>query len=220
MMKRVLAFLVMSIVTIVVPHARQLQTPTDWLWRTDTPSKVVATNPVPKDGWYFVAMPPGWHVTTGPGTVIYHPAHAARGLFALELEVHLFPGTSPSEYGLFAGGRSLETSSTSPEYVAFVARRDGQSAILRRTAAGTTPIRDWTASPAVLPHPGGNDTVKNILRLDVTTQEIAFSANGKEIVKMPRAAVALDGLFGLRAGPDLNLHVTRLDVTHKLAPAK
>jgi len=218
-MRRLLACSVMSVVTIVVPTA-QLQTPADWIWRTDTPSKVTATTPMPKDSWYFVAMPPGWHVTTGPGTIIHHPAHGAKGLYSLELEVHLFPGTSQSEYGLLAGGRGLEAASASPEYIAFVGRRDGQSAILRYTAKGPAPIRDWTASPAVLPHPGGEGTVKNIFRVDVTMQEVVFSANGKEIVKLPKTGLALDGLIGLRAGPDLNLHITRLDVTHKLAPAK
>lgn len=219
-MKMLIAGSMMAVVTIVVPHARQLQTPTDWRWRTDTPAKAVATDPPPPDGWFFVAMPPGWHVTTGPGAVIYHPAYEAKASFALEMEVFLFPGESQAEYGLFVGGRALDASSTAPEYVAFVARRDGQSAIIRHTAKGATPIRDWTATPAVAPHPGGNDTVKNILRLDATTQEIAFSANGKEIVKVPRASVAPEGLFGLRIGRNLNVHVSRLDVTQKLAPGK
>ncbi len=219
-MKRLIACSLMAIITIPALDARQLQTPTDWLWRNDTPAKVVSTGPPPADGWFFVAMPPGWHVTTGPGTLIYHPGHTAKGAFALEMEVHLFPGDSQSEYGIFAGGRALETASTAPEYVAFVARRDGKSAILRHTGKSTTAVREWTASPAVAPHPGGEDTVKNILRLDATAQEVTFSANGKEIVKMPRAGLTIDGLFGLRIGANLTVHVTRLDATHKLAPGK
>ena len=36
--------------------------------------------------------------------------------------------------------------------------------------------------------------------------------------RLPRSELNLDGQFGFRVGKDLNLHASRLDVTHRLAP--
>lgn len=192
----------------------QLKTPADWKWRFDGPGSVVdADKPKPTET-YFVAMPPGFHVTTGPATLLYHPDYQTKGNFAVEAEIFLFPGTSQDEYGVFLGGKGLSPSET-PTYVAFVARRDGKGAIVRRDG---TAIVDWKANEGILPHPGGDGTAKNILRVDAGVTDITFSANGKEVAKIPRTGLNLDGHFGFRFGKDINVHASRLDVTHKLAP--
>ena len=197
----------------------QLKTPTDWKWRTDAPGAVTdAGGTLATDQWYYVGMPPGWHITTNPGVLLYHPAHEGRGNFSVQSQIFLFPGDNQEEYGIFIGGRSLEQSSATPTYTAFVARRDGQAAILKRTGATTIALVDWKANAAVLPHPGGGDTAKNILKVDVGPAEVVFSANDKEIARVPRADVAADGALGLRVGKSVNLHVSTLDVTYKLAP--
>ena len=85
-------------------------------------------------------MPPGFHVTTGPGTVLFHPDHAGKGNFSVEAEVFLFPGDSPSDYGIFVGGRDLDPAK-SPSYIAFLVRRDGKASVLR--LGGMSPIVDW-----------------------------------------------------------------------------
>jgi hypothetical protein len=163
-------------------------------------------------------MPPGWHITMGPGGLLYPAGKTASGNFVLQAEMFLFPGQSQQEYGLFLGGQAIEPATANPHYVAFVARRDGQAAILKRTGAGVEPLVAWKANDAVVPHAGGEGTAKNILRVEVGPAEIAFSANGKEIAKVPRAGLATDGTFGFRVGQDLNMHISTLDVTQRLAP--
>ena len=69
-----------------------------------------------------------------------------------------------------------------------------------------------------MPQAGGEGTAKNILRVEVGPTEIAFSANGKDIANVPRAGLATDGVFGFRVGKDLNMHISTLDVTQRLAP--
>ena len=69
-----------------------------------------------------------------------------------------------------------------------------------------------------MPHPGGDATAKNVLRVEVGATDVVFSANGKEIAKVPRAGLSTDGAFGFRVGKDLNLHISTLDVTQRLAP--
>jgi hypothetical protein len=193
--------------------ARQLKTPADWKVRLDGPGSVTATDPAGNE-MMFVAMPPGWHITTGPGALLYHPEYAGRGNFSVEAEIFLFPGDSTDEYGVFLGGRDLD-SATSHGYVAFVARRDGKGAVIRK--GGTSPIVDWRTNTGILPHPG-KDTVKNVLRVDVGTTDVVFSANGTEVIKLPRTGLNLEGRFGFRVGKGINVHASRLDVTYRLAP--
>jgi hypothetical protein len=205
------------ILIMVSPTAGQgLKTPADWKWVPDSPAKVVETAAT-ADSIFFVAMPPGWHITQGPGSVFYQPEYQARGNFAIEAEIFLFPDSSAEEYGLFAGGRSLEAGGAL--YTAFVARRDGHTAVLDRKASGVVPILTWTPNSSVVPSKGP-DPVKNILRVEATAGEVIFSVNGTVVTKQPRGSVVVDGPFGLRIGKGVNVHVSRLDVTHRLAPAK
>jgi hypothetical protein len=159
-------------------------------------------------------MAPGWHITSTSGALLYLPGYQARGNYSIEAEVFLFPGESTEEYGVFIGGSSLDSGEV-PAYVAFVARRDGKVAVLRRGAV--SPIVDWKTNEAVAPQ-SGTGAMKNTLRVDVNPLEIVFSANGKEALRLPRAGVVTDGQFGFRVGKAMNLHASRLDVTHRLAP--
>jgi hypothetical protein len=211
-------FVVVIALAAVSPAARQLQTPTDWKWRTDAPAKVTSESKITPDTWHFVAMPPGWHITMGPGGLLYPSGKTASGNFTLQAEMFLFPGDGQQEYGLFLGGQAIEPATATPQYVAFVARRDGQAAILKRTGGNVEPLVAWKANDAVVPHAGGDGTAKNILRVEAGPAEIAFSANGKEIARVPRAGLATDGTFGFRVGKDLNMHISTLDVTQRLAP--
>lgn len=203
--------------TALVP-AMQLQTPTNWKWRTDLPVTVTDSDKgLTPDKWFFVGMPPGWHITTSPGVVIYNPAFAPALLDRLESEVFLFPGTNQEEYGIFIGGRDLEQTSTTASYTAFVARRDGRIAVLKRVGATTTPLVDWKTNDAVVPQ-AGTDAMKNAFAVDVTAADAIFLVNGKEVARVPTSAVTTGSLFGLRVGAGLNLHVTNLNARMRLAP--
>lgn len=196
-----------------------LKTPADWKWIPDSPAKVIEGGDAGPDAMFFVAMPPGWHITQGPGALLYQPDYQARGSFVLETEIFLFPNSSIEEYGVFCGGRSLDPAPANRTYVAFVARRDGQAAVLERTANGIVAVATWMTNSGILP-PSGPDAVKNVLKVEVGPAEVVFSANGTTISTLPRARLSTDGQFGLRIGKGVNVHVSRFDVTHRLAPAK
>ena len=204
-----------------VAVSSQQKTPADWTWRTDAPATLGGGEAVGPASWHFVTMPPGWHITTGPGALLYPAAdNTARGNFRIDAEIFLFPGTSQEEYGIFVGGAELEPA-RAPAWVAFVVRRDGRAAILRSASGSVVPIRDWAANEAVVPHPGGTSgTAKNVLTVDVAPREIVFSANGTAVATIPRADVQPDGVVGLRIGAGLNLHVSTFDLTRRLAPPR
>ena len=203
--------------TALVP-AMELQTPTDWKWRTDSPATVTDSDKdLPATKWFFVAMPPGWHITSNPGVVIYHPTRTGAGLYRLQSQAFLFPGTGQEEYDVLIGGRDLEQGSAAPAYTAVVARRDGRVAVLKRNGATTTALVDWKVNDAAVAHPG-EGTAKNIFKVEVLTSDVVFSVNDKEVARLPKAQVPTDGQFGFRAGANMNLHVSSFDATYMLAP--
>jgi hypothetical protein len=214
--------LILTAVTLLVPTVvnGQLKTPTDWKWRQDSDAPIATGLQMKPGEWAFVQMPPGWHVTTGPGVLLYPAANGdAGGHFSLESEVFLFPGTSQEEYGVFLGGQSVDTSPT-PDYIAFVLRRDGQAAALRRRGGQTTALAPWQAHAAILPGKAGEDPVKNVLKVDLDPAAASLWVNGQKVLSVPRADLATDGRVGFRIGKDMNLHITTFNVTRKMAPVK
>ena len=196
----------------------QLPTPTDWKWRQDADAPLASGRQMKPGEWTFVQMPPGWHVTTGPGVLLYPAANGdLAGDFTLESEVFLFTGQSSEEYGVFLGGQSVEASA-SPDCVAFVLRRNGQAAVLRRTGGQTTALASWQAHPAIVPGKSGDEPVKNVLKVDVDSQAGVFWVNGTKVLSVPRSELATDGRVGFRIGKDMNLHITSFNVTRRFAP--
>jgi hypothetical protein len=194
----------------LVPASLSAQLPRPSSWKTLTDGGVT-------DTVSFVPMPPGWHVTTGPGALLYDPAHTASGRYAVSMEVYLFPGTSQSGYGLFVGGSALESADAG--YLAFTVTRDGAAAVERvEGARRTTLLPAWRAA-AVKPHPGGDETVFNVLTVRIEPDSVRFDANGARVAALPRGTLPLDGAFGIRAGAGVNLHVSNIDFTTRLAPA-
>lgn len=201
--------IVVAVAAFLAPslHA-QHPAPPGWEWAADG---------APSDsGLEFAMMPPGFHITTGPAATLFNAGHRAEGIFTLESQIFLFPNSTDGEYGLFIGGADLGASGGT--YTAFVARRDGAVAVLRHAGA-TRPLVAWTRHDSVKT-PGADEPVKNVLRVAVERTTVVFSVNGAEVARVPRDSVATDGLFGFRMGRGVNLHVTTLDHTRRLAPPR
>lgn len=194
------------------------QAPAGWQWLTDAPANWTATTDKPVDSLFsFVRMPPGWHMTMGPGGVLYEPRYFAEGSFTLESQYFHFPNSSTAEYGLMVGGKSLDGGG--PRYVSFVVRGDGSVAAWERAGGSDRMLADWRRAEAVRATDGKN-VVGNLLKLTVTPKEAVFKANGLDVLIVPLEGLNLDGQFGFRVGRGMNLHASTLNVTHRLAPAR
>ncbi len=206
------------LVLITQSAAAQLSPPPTWKWVTDRPAvNTGVTNKVPDSAFAFVQMPPGWHITMGPGGTLYEPRYFAERAYSLESETFLFPNSANSEYGYVVGGRDLDGAGA--RYVAFVLRGDGSVSAWERTSGATRIITDWRRADAVIPT-DGKSVIRNVVKLTVTPEEAIFRANGLEVLTLPLEGLSLDGQFGFRMGQGVNLHVTTLDVTHRLAPPR
>lgn len=181
------------------------------------PLRVRLDLPAPDSAVSHVTMPPGWHITTGPGALLYDVANAASGRFAVEAEVFLFRGESQEGYGLFIGGAAIEGNAP-PSFLAFLVRRDGGASIERRAAGHTTVVATLPRAEGVTAH-SGEGTARNVIRVAAEPDSVRFSVNGARVAALPRTSFPVDGLFGFRVGSNLNLHISQLDITRRLAPA-
>lgn len=161
---------------------------------------------------FFVSMEPGWHITSGPASLLVDPSHGVAGEFSLEAEVFLFPGQSDSGFGLVFGGAELG-GRQAQSYFQFLLRRDGSYMIAHRAGPELHILTAWARHDAVIAAEGAEEPVLNTLLVAAGAEDIVFRINGEEVGRYPRGTgMGLDGLVGLRVGDDLNLHVRSLTV--------
>jgi hypothetical protein len=183
--------------------AQDLERPAHWLVRLDRAG-------TSESDVYFVEMPPGWHITTGPAAIFYDPARTATGSYRLSAEVYLFPGERREGVGVFFGGRQLDGADQA--YAYFLIRKDGRFLVKTRHGSETQVVVPWTEHAAIVPHEGGEDPVKNVLGVEVGSEEVLFYVNGERVTSVPRTELDCDGMVGLRVNHGLNVHVSTLAV--------
>ena len=188
--------------------AQDQERPADWQLRTDRPG--MDTSEI-----FFVNMEPGWHITSGPAAIYYHPDRRASGAFRVESEIFLFdPEGRREAFGVFVGGQDLEADSQ--RYVYFLIRASGEFLIKQRQGSETPTLVGWTQHDAVVPWSakGAEDaTVKNVLALEAHDDHVRFLVNDVEVSRLPRSELDVEGIVGLRVNHALNLHVSSLDVS-------
>lgn len=197
------------------PVGENLQVPPDWhvrLDKADPAVAITADREASHDDIFFVAMTPGWHITTGPRAVFWHPGSTAGGDFRAEAKIHLFPpGERNEAYGLFFGGSGLD--GDAPAYDYFVLRNSGEYLIKRRRGEATEVIHEWTPHAAIIRHtPETEGTATNTLAVVALGDQVSFEVNGVTVAQLSRADVVTEGLVGLRVNHHLNLHVSTLSV--------
>ena len=166
----------------------------------------------PDTAVYFVTMTPGWHITTGPPGILYNPETTAERQFRVQSTISLFdPGRRQREaYGILFGGQNLSEPSQSYSY--FMIRNTGDFLIKRRNGSGTSTVRDWAPSAAIVRQDGGAENAKNVLVVQAGAQTVDFIINGEKVATVPRSELQVDGVVGLRVNHSLNLHVSQLTI--------
>jgi hypothetical protein len=186
----------------------ELTPPPTWQVRLDNPEGGNL-----EDIWY-VDMPPGWHVTTGPAAIFWDPGKTASGSFSLESEIYLFDPKGRREgFGFFFGGADL--SEGNQTYAYFLIREGGEFLVKIRKGEETETVLDWAPHPAIASWATRGEeahTAKNILGVTVIPESVSFRVNGQEVAKLPAGRIPTDGQVGLRVNHNVNIHVTTLDV--------
>jgi hypothetical protein len=198
-----LAHLTLALVCLASPLAAQeLERPAHWKVRFDRPA--------PDSAVYFVSMPPGWHITTGPAAILYDPSQIAEAEYRVRSEIFLFPGERREGFGLIIGGADLEAANQS--YLYFLIRKDGRFLVKHRAGSETHVIIPWTEHTGIIKHDGGDGSVKNVLAIECGAEQVRFFVNDQQVASLPRSEMDVNGIVGLRVNHSLNVHVTNLTV--------
>ena len=205
-MRNSIAAAVLTLSLAVPASAQDLERPEGWLTRFDQAGASEDQLEM------FVAMPPGWHVTTGPAGIFWHPENTISGNFRVEMEVFLFdPQGRREAFGVFVGGQDLR--GEGQEYTYFLLRDGGQYIVKRREGSQAPTVREWTRHNAIKAYAdrGEEVSVKNSLAIEAREESVHFFVNGTEVTRVPRTDVGVDGVFGFRVNHALNLHISKLE---------
>lgn len=189
------------------------RSPEGWRWQLDRPAELVLGRDAPAGAWQFQEMIPGLHLTSGPGVLVFAPGDGAAGRFMVDADLLLFPNSGERGYGIVfgAGGAANPVAS---QWTAFMISATGEFCVVRHTPEGAKQLVEWRAHPAIVRK--GKEVVTNRLRVAVERDSVRFLANAVQVGALPRSAVEPDGLFGLRAEEQVNLHVTNVDLVRRL----
>jgi hypothetical protein len=161
----------------------------------------------------IVSMGKGLHLTLGPAIILYRSDTQGSGSFHT---LATFTQTKPSKhaegYGLFVGGQGLD--GAEQKYLYFLVRQDGSYLIKRRDGEKTTDVsKGWVQHPAVK-KPEAKGAATNLLEVDNKRDpsKVGFLVNGQEVHSTGAEGMALDGIVGIRANHNLDLHIEGFDV--------
>jgi opacity protein-like surface antigen len=160
-----------------------------------------------------VSMGQGLHLTLGPAIILYRADTRGSGPFHT---LARFTQTKPSEhaegYGLFVGGQELD--GAAQKYLYFLVRQDGNYLIKRRDGEKTTDVSKGWVQHAAVKRPDAKGSATNLLEVDNKRDpsKLVFLVNGQEVYRTDSKGMALDGIVGIRANHNLDLHVEGFDV--------
>lgn len=199
-----------------IPQGENLQVPEGWEVRLDRDMEdvVIGSDPESSD-IYFVNMTPGWHITSGPAAIYYHPSNTASGSYEISAVLHLFdPGERNREaFGIFMGGNDLDNNDQN--YLYFLIRNTGEFLIKERIGSETEVIQNWTSNESINLYTDDleDSSAQNTLSVSVTDSDIKFYINDTEVASVPADNYTTDGLYGLRVNHSINLHISDLTYT-------
>jgi hypothetical protein len=157
-------------------------------------------------------MGKGCHLTLGPATILYRASDKGTGSFhTLATFTQTKAPPHPEGYGLFFGGKALD--GAGQQYTYFLVRGDGKYLIKRRDGERTTEVTPWTAHPAIKPADAKGRTT-NQLEIDTKrdSAKVVFKVNGQAVHTVDVKSLDVDGIVGIRANHNLDLHIEGFDV--------
>ncbi|MDZ7691791.1 MAG: hypothetical protein U5K69_11810 [Balneolaceae bacterium] len=195
------------------PENENLAVPANWKVRLDNPDEgAIIGADQDKADIFFVNMVPGWHITTGPAAIFWHPASTAEGSYRAETVIHLFDPQGRNEaFGLFFGGSNLEEDDQTYSY--FLLRNSEEYLIKNRSGSETSIVKSWSHAMAMDQYDeNSGSSVRNSLAVEVRDDKATFFVNGNEVTSVPASELNVNGIVGLRINHRLNVHVEDLVV--------
>lgn len=183
-----------------------------WHGRTDRAEQKIAEVT-------FVQMGTGFHLTTGPHAILWNSENSATGDYTVKARMTKTPrstSTHEESYGVFMGGYDLN--GPRQNYLYCVVFGTGNVMVRHRDGGETHTLLGKTANPAVAKMGEGGATDE--ISMWVKGGRVGCSVNGTEVFSAaaadmigPGKLVSTNGVFGIRASHDLDIHVEGPTVT-------
>ena len=205
------ALLVALIAVPAVPIAAQV--PAGWKLRIDGSQSASAPDASPNVK--FAPMAKGFHITGGPGAIVWDPARTVKGIYSVKATFTLMkPTDRVTYYGLAFAGTDIEGSN--PSYVYFTIAQDGTFQI-RHRAGNDVHDMDKSLHFAIRkPDASGKST--NTLEVQVAPTAVSYLVNGAVVDATPNRpgtgsyTEKTDGLVGVRIDDQIDVQVDGFEV--------
>ena len=154
-----------------------------------------------------------WRVATGPAHIAYQLGDTASGTYTAATRLHVMNARAdhPEAFGLFIGGRNLDTDAQ--QYTYFLVRGLGEYLVAHRNGANRTLVKNWTAHPAIPKADSTGKAPDYHLAVRVGADSVRFIVNEQQVAAVPKSAVSTDGNYGVRVNHNLQLHVWPVTVS-------
>ena len=182
--------------------------PSGWSGRTDEKSAKLSDAK-------FVTMGTGYHVTSGPAAIYWSGKDKVKGPFtATATLTQTKAPPHPEAYGIFFGGKSLE--SPNQTYFYFIVRGDGKFMLNHRAGSEVHKIVAWTDNAAIK-KADAKGAATNTLMVDASKADsVRLKVNGTQVAALSAKDVTSNGdQVGLRVNHNLDVHVGEFTVTKK-----
>ena len=124
----------------------------------------------------------GFHVTGGPGAVVFDPANSVKPIFRVRATFTLLKAADKAtQYGLFFGGNDMDGST--PTYVYFTIAQDGSFQI-RHRAGSQVDDMDKSLHFAIR-KPDASGKSVNTLEVQVAPTAVSYLVNGAVVDATP-----------------------------------
>jgi len=171
--------------------------------RTDRPDAAIT-------GAKYVRSGETLEVTTGPAHILYAGKDTAKGTYSVSATIEqLEKPVHPEAYGIFIGGRDLDTPTQT--YTYFLVRGSGELMVKVREGDKTRDVVKWTRS-ADVPSQDASGKAKYALGASVTGDAVKFMINGKQVASVSKVGLPTDGVAGLRINHNLHLKASPISI--------
>jgi len=167
----------------------------------------------------FVQMGTGFHLTGGPHAIVWNNEHTATGDYTVKARLtKTAKSTSSHEesYGVFMGGSDLN--GPKQNYLYCVVFGTGNVMVRHRDGVDTHTLLGKTTTPAAAKM--GQNGATDEVALWVRGGRVGCSVNGTEVFSAaaadmigPGKLVSTNGVYGLRASHNLDIHVEGPTIT-------
>lgn len=167
----------------------------------------------------FVQMGTGFHLTSGPHSIVWNPDDKATGDYTVKARMTKTPrstSTHEESYGIFIAGTDLN--GPKQNYLYCVVFGSGNVMVRHRGGGDTHTLLGKTANPVVAKM--GERGATDEIAMWVRGGRVGCSVNGTNVFSAPAAdmigpgkLVTTDGVFGIRASHNLDIHIEGPSVT-------